>query len=232
MVSRVDWQFGRVVDAVERTGALDDTVFVVFTDHGEYLGDFGLVEKWPSGLDACLTRNPLVVAGPAVTEGGVADAMVELVDLLPTVCDLGGTTATHTHFGRSLLPVLVDPTAGHRAFACSEGGMRAADHELLERAGGVYAAKTDLQHARPELVGTAIALRTPSHTYVYRAYEDDELYDRRRDPAETVNLVDSPGSAAVRADLQHAMFEWLATTSDVVPWDADPRFPEITHGYR
>jgi arylsulfatase A-like enzyme len=66
MTSRVDWQLGRVIDAVERAGELDNTVFVVLTDHGEYLGDFGLVEKWPSGLDACLTRNPLVIAGPGV----------------------------------------------------------------------------------------------------------------------------------------------------------------------
>ena len=102
MTSRVDAQLGRVVEAVDRAGELDNTLFVVFTDHGEYLGDFGLVEKWPSGLDPCLTRNPLVIAGPGVSEGGVADAMVELVDLLPTIAELGDAEVHHTHFGRSL----------------------------------------------------------------------------------------------------------------------------------
>jgi arylsulfatase A-like enzyme len=232
MVSRIDWQFGRIVQAVDRAGGLDDTVFVVFTDHGEYLGDFGLVEKWPSGLDPCLTRNPLVVAGPDVREGAVADALVELVDLLPTVSDLTGACVRHTHFGRSLAPLLVDPTGAHRAHAFSEGGFRATDHDLFERAGGVYRAKTELQHARPELVGTAIAVRSPTHTYVHRAYESDELYDRVADPAETTNLIDRAELADVAAVLRGVVLDWLVETSDVIPWEPDPRFPEIAHGYR
>ncbi|MEX1008734.1 MAG: sulfatase-like hydrolase/transferase [Acidimicrobiia bacterium] len=232
MTSRVDWQLGRIVDAVERTGELDKTVFVVFTDHGEYLGDFGLVEKWPSGLDACLTRNPLVIAGPGVVEGGVADAMVELVDLLPTVCELGGAEVHHTHFGRSLTRVLADPTIPHREFACTEGGFRPTDENLFERAGWIYEAKTDLQHDRPELVGTAIALRTPAYTYVYRACEGDELYDRITDPAETTNLAHRPDHASMLDELRTRLLDWLAETSDVFPWKPDPRFPELVHGYR
>ena len=232
MTSRVDWQLGRVVDAVDRAGDLDNTVFVVFTDHGEYLGDFGLVEKWPSGLDPCLTRNPLVIAGPGVTEGGVADAMVELVDLLPTIAAFGDAEVRHTHFGRSLTRVLADPGTEHREFACSEGGFRPTDEDLFERAGWIYEAKTDLQHDRPELVGTAIALRTLDYTFVYRACEDDELYDRIADPYETTNLAHEPELAPVLNDLRVRLLDWLATTSDVIPWTPDPRFPELVHGYR
>jgi arylsulfatase A-like enzyme len=232
MTSRVDWQFGRVVDAVDRAGALDDTLFVVFTDHGEYLGDFGLVEKWPSGLDHCLTRNPLLIAGRDVTEGAVSDAMVELVDLLPTLCDLGDAEPRHTHFGNSLLPLLTDPKAVHRDFACTEGGFRPSDEALLERAGWIYEAKTELQHARPGLVGTAIALRTATHTYVYRSCEDDELYDRVADPAETTNLVHVADFAPCRDELRAQLLDWLVSTSDVIPWTPDPRFPDVVHGYR
>ena len=232
MTSRVDWQLGRVVDAVDRAGELDNTLFVVFTDHGEYLGDFGLVEKWPSGLDPCLTRNPLAIAGPGVTEGGVADALVELVDLLPTIAELGGAEVHHTHFGRSLTRVLADPSTEHREFACSEGGFRPTDEDLFERAGWIYEAKTDLQHDQPELVGTAIALRTLDYTFVYRACEDDELYDRSADPAETTNLAHRPELAPVLNDLRVRLLDWLATTSDVIPWTPDPRFPELVHGYR
>ena len=64
MISRVDDQLGRVMAALERAGELDDTLVLYFTDHGEYLGDFGLVEKWPAGLDRCLLQNPLIAAGP------------------------------------------------------------------------------------------------------------------------------------------------------------------------
>ena len=232
MTSRVDWQFGRVVDAVDRAGALDDTGVVVFTDHGEYLADFGLVEKWPSGMDDCLTRNPLLITGPGVTEGAVADAMVELVDLLPTLCELGEAVPRHTHFGESLAPILTDPASSHRDFACTEGGFRPTDEALLERAGWIYEAKSELQHARPELVGTAIALRTRTHMYVYRSCEDDELYDRVADPSETTNLVHVPELAPCRDELRAQLLDWLASTSDVIPWTPDPRFPELVHGYR
>ena len=232
MTSRVDWQLGRVVDAVERAGELDNTVFVVLTDHGEYLGDFGLVEKWPSGLDACLTRNPLVIAGPGVSEGGVADAMVELVDLLPTLAEFADAEVRHTHFGRSLSRLLTEPSREHRETACSEGGFRPTDEDLFERAGWIYEAKTDLQHDQPALVGTAIAIRTPDHTFVYRACEDDELYDRIADPAETTNLATQPELAPVVNDLRVRLLDWLAETSDVIPWTRDPRFPDLVHGYR
>ncbi|MFP3702146.1 sulfatase-like hydrolase/transferase, partial [Burkholderia sp. SIMBA_013] len=63
-----------------------------FSDHGEYLGDFGLAEKWPSGVHECLLRNPLIVSGgpaPGVA-GTVSDALVEMIDVFPTLLDLAG----------------------------------------------------------------------------------------------------------------------------------------------
>ena len=69
MVSRVDDQLGRVMAAIRASGLEDRMLTCFFTDHGEYLGDYGLVEKWPSGLDDPLVRNPLVIAGPGVAEG-------------------------------------------------------------------------------------------------------------------------------------------------------------------
>ena len=128
--------------------------------------------------------------------------------------------------------MLAAPSTEHREFACSEGGFRPTDEPLFERAGWIYEAKTDLQHDHPELVGTAIALRTLDYTFVYRACEDDELYDRIADPAETTNLADQPELAPVVNDLRVRLLDWLATTSDVIPWTPDPRFPELVHGYR
>ena len=81
-------------------------------------------------------------------------------------------------------------------------------------------------------MGTAIALRTLDYTFVYRACEDDELYDRIADPDETTNLAHEPELAPVLNDLRVRLLDWLATTSDVIPWTPDPRFPELVHGYR
>ena len=232
MVSRVDDQLGRLLRAVDAIGETDDTVVVAFTDHGEYLGDFGLVEKWPSGLDPCLLRNPLVLAGGGLPEGVVFDQPVEMIDLLPTLCELAEAPVAHTHFGRSLLPALGDPDARHRTFACVEGGFRISDVALFERAGWIYQPKSDLQRSRPELVGTAMVLRTEIHTYVHRRYEGDELYDRIADPAETTNLIDRPELVATAGELRDLLLGWLADTSDVIPWQPDPRFPEVPQGWR
>jgi arylsulfatase A-like enzyme len=235
MVSRIDDQLGRVLDAVDRIGATARTDVFFFTDHGEYLGDFGLVEKWPSGLDPCLTRNPLIVAGPDARAGVVSDAFVEMVDLLPTMLELAHVEVQHSHFGRSFVSSLADPTAnGARTFVCTEGGFRREDEHLFERPAGEYALKGALQHAEPELVGKAFCLRTRAWSYVWRQYESEELYDRVADPHEMRNLLADGGRApalestvtALRSKLLH----WLADTSDVVPWQADPRFPTIPYG--
>lgn len=238
MVSRVDDQLRRVLEAVDGAGAGERTVTAFFTDHGEYLGDFGLVEKWPAGVDDCLVRNPLILSGPGVATGATSTALVEMVDLLPTLCDLAGATVDHTHFGRSLVDLLAAPgtapgggpadSPGHCDAAFSEGGFLLADEHLLEPPVGHYAAKAELQHDDPSLVGRVTAVRTAEWTYVRRLYEADELYSRANDPHETVNLIDDPAHAAVVAELSGRLLDWLQETSDVEPWHQDPRFePEL-----
>ncbi len=233
MVSRVDDQLGRVLTAVEEIGATDSTMIGFFTDHGEYLGDYGLVEKWPSGLDPSLLRNPLILAGAGLPEGRVIDQPVEMIDLLPTLLDLAETEASHTHFGKSLIDVVADPSTEHRPFACAEGGFRPTDHHLLEKTStGIYEPKARLQREHPELVGTAMVIRTMTHTYVHRRHESDECYDRVTDPDETVNLLAGPHPPPEAATLRDLLFGWLADTSDVIPWQSNPRFPKVPHGWR
>ena len=67
---------------------------------------------------------------------------------------------------------------------------------------------------------------------MYRACEDDELYDRIADPDETTNLARRPDHASMLDELRATLLDWLAETSDVIPWKPDPRFPELVHGYR
>ncbi len=236
MVSRVDDQLGRVRAAVDRAGSGERTAWCFFTDHGEYLGDHGLVEKWPSGLDDCLLRNPLILSVPGGPQGAVADGLVELIDLLPTFLDLAATTPNHTHFGRSLLPLLDDPSAHHRDAAFSEGGFHTADVDLFESvATGRYAKKSALQRDDPELVGKAVSMRTTDHTYIHRLWDDDELYDRRNDPYEHHNLLAGTPTADARriaAEMQAEMLDWSIATSDVIRWEPDPRFPRLTPGWR
>src|SRR5204862_3984454 len=127
-----------------------------FTDHGEWLGDRGLVEKWPTGLDDVLVRNPFVLSVPGQPEGNECDAMVEMVDFLPTVLEMANVEAQHDHFGRSLFPLLKDPTAPHRAAAFSEGGHVLEPH-TIETPGYPYDRKGLVQQRDPKTVGKAVA---------------------------------------------------------------------------
>jgi arylsulfatase A-like enzyme len=223
MISRVDDQLGRLLGAVDAAGCAERTVTFFFTDHGEYLGDFGLVEKWMAGLDDCLLRNPLIVHRPGQTPG-VADSFVELVDLTATMQDLGEVKPSYTHFGRSLMPLVEDPAASHRDAAFSEGGFVLSEEPLLEAGiGGHYKHKQDLQHEDTALAGRAISIRTADWSYIERLYEGPELYDRRNDPRETTNLAGRRDTADTCRDLRGRIFRWLFETSDVIPWIEDPR---------
>jgi arylsulfatase A-like enzyme len=224
MVARVDHQLGRVLEAVARAGAEARTDTLFFTDHGEYLGDYGLVEKWPSGLHECLLRNPFVWAGPSSAEANVCSSFVEMVDLLPSLAEIAGAEVRHSHFGRSLLPLLRDGSRPHRDAAFSEGGFSLAEEPLLERARFPYDKKSELQHADPVSVGRAISLRTERWTYVRRLYERDELYDREHDPRELQNRIDEPRLASTAEALRARVLDWLLQTADVIPWENDPRF--------
>jgi arylsulfatase A-like enzyme len=222
MVSRLDHHVGRLVAA-----AGEDTVVVFFSDHGEYLGDFGVVEKWPSALHSCITRDPLIISGPGVPAAGTVEEMVELIDVFPTLLDLAGVEPGYAHFGRSLLSVLRDPVTGHREYAFSEGGFLAEEEPKFERTPFPYDRKSALQHDRPASVGKAAAVRDRRWTYVWRLYEPPEVYDRAADPDEAHNLAGRPEVAEVETRLSQVLLRWLVETGDVLPEHADPRLPPV-----
>jgi arylsulfatase A-like enzyme len=224
MTARVDSQLGRVLSSLERAGQSNNTATIFFTDHGEYLGDYGLVEKWPAGLENCLLQNPLIISPPGGSKAQVATGMVELLDLLPTCLDWAQTEAAHTHFGSTLLPLLENPQQAHRPYVISEGGFSLAEANLLETSGFPYDLKARVQADDISNVGRAVAIRTPQWTYVHRLYDCCELYNRTTDPRETANLIDEIEYQPVIQNLRAELLEFLIRTSDVTPWQSDPRF--------
>ncbi len=224
MVSRMDGHVGRVIEAL---GEEDDTYIIFFSDHGEYLGDYDLIEKWPAGVHDCLARDPFVIAGPHVMPGTVVDDMVEMVDLVPTVHELAGVEADDTHFGRSLVPLLQAEGGEHRRYALTEGGFLVEQEQLFETSAFPYDLKSQAQHDRPETIGKVVAIRSKEWTYVWRLYEPPELYDRRADPGELHNLAGLPEHAERESMMRNELLQWMVATSDVMPWAAEPRFPHI-----
>lgn len=224
MVSRVDHHFGRLIEALEKARLHDESLVCFLSDHGDYLGDFGLVEKWPSGLDECLLRNPLIIAGDGVAEGWECTALTAMIDLAPTLAEFCGVELAHDHFGMSLAKTLAEPSLRHRSAVFSEGGFSLSEAHLLERAAFPYDIKSALQNELPSTVGRATCVRTNDWTYVHRLYETPELYRRREDRAEVMNLAGDRDYAQIESELKNQVLKWLMETSDVSPFAADPRF--------
>ncbi|MFO1190850.1 MAG: sulfatase-like hydrolase/transferase [Rhodoferax sp.] len=227
MVSRFDDHLARVLAALQASGARDNTYVILFTDHGEYLGDHDLVEKWPTGLEDCLLHIPLVVSGPGIPPGGSCDALVEMVDLPATVYALAGIEAGYSHFGRSLVPLLLGTARVHRTSVFAEGGYTLDEEPLMETAPFPYELKAGLQHEQPQLVGKAVALRDDRWTYIWRLYEPAELYDRRADPGELHNLAGGSENADLERSMRDQILRWMVSTSDVLPWMRDARKPKV-----
>jgi arylsulfatase A-like enzyme len=150
-----------------------------------------------------------------------------MVDLVPTVAELADLELRHTHFGRSLLPLLADEDAAHRTHAFAEAGFTIEEEPLLERAPWPYDIKAGMQHEDPLIAGKAVAVRTAEWAYVWRLYEPPELYDRVGDTGELVNRAGDPDVAEVEADLRDTVLRWMVETADVVPWEEDPRRPVV-----
>src|SRR3712207_3572956 len=100
----------------------------------------------------CITRDPLIIGGGGLPAGQTSDAMVELIDVFPTLLELAGLSADHHHFGRSLRPVLDDPALPHRDHALTEGGFRREEEPRIERSNFPYDLKSGLMH---EQIGRA-----------------------------------------------------------------------------
>ena len=225
-VSYTDWLLGEVMEALERTNRKKDTALFLLSDHGDYAGDFGLVEKWPNGLEDCLTHVPLIAHVPGAAPGVVAEDMVELYDLMQTVLDLAGTTATHTHFSRSLLPQMTGLAGDPARAAFCEGGYNVYEPQCFEPLGSGgedYVGKVRLQNERPVTVSRSAMIRTRTHKLIRRPQDQSELYSYRDDPQERNNLFGTSGVAAVQTELQAALLAHFLETSGIAPYDKDSR---------
>jgi len=191
------------------------------------------VEKTQNTFEDCLTRVPLIVKPPAwvPVQPRVTQALVELIDVPATIEALTGIEPEHTHFGRSLLPIIAGETDEHRDAVFCEGGrlhgerhcmeLESADNQVPE---GLYWPRLSLQRQEGPEHTKAVMCRTRELKYVRRLYETDELYDLRRDPSELDNHVNDPRLAGTLQALKDRLLTFYLETSDIVPHDPDRRW--------
>ncbi len=104
MVSQIDWQVGLILEALEQKGVVDETIVVFLSDHGEFLGDHGIPAKAPFLLD-CMLHVPCLIAVPG-RAGRTCAALVESIDLFPTLAHLAGFDAPECVQGIVLSPLM------------------------------------------------------------------------------------------------------------------------------
>ena len=233
MCARVDAQFGLVMDALREAGFYEDTAIFFFSDHGEFAGNYGLVEKTQNTFQDCLTRVPFIIKPPKgiLIKPGIRDALVELVDLRATVEALSGSKPGYTHFGRSLLPLIAGETDEHRDAVFCEGGRIHGETHCMELESsshqnprGLYWPRVGLQSSEGPEHTKAVMCRTKTHKYVRRLYEKDELYNLAADPQELRNQIDNPAYAEVLAVMKERLLTFYLETGDVVRHEPDRRW--------
>jgi arylsulfatase A-like enzyme len=179
MISLIDHNVGRILTALDEYGLADNTLVVYSTDHGDWLGDHGLILKGPMAYEGLL-RVGLLVRGPGVPKGRAVADPVSTIDLPATFADYAGVTLDDARHSRSLKP-LID-ASGSRDFAFSEWDLRAS------RCGVDLWLRT---------------VRTKRHKLTLEINSGaGELYDLVNDPNEMDNLFGDPGMEVVQRELK------------------------------
>jgi arylsulfatase A-like enzyme len=185
MISLIDHNVGRIVAALEARGALENTLIIYTTDHGELLGNHGLYLKGPTPYEDLL-RVTMVARGPGVARGGVVREPVSTLDLAPTFLDSARVPAPHPLQGRSLLPLL------------------AGKEETREAAYMEW-------HVHPSRCGVPLKLRTVrtrTHKCTFELESKaGELYDLVNDPEEMINRFDDPAYLSVRRQMEELLHQ-------------------------
>lgn len=197
MITEVDYHVGRILKALEETGQAENTVVIYQTDHGELLGDHGLYLKGPYFYEGAI-RIPLLVRWPERYKAGLkCDALVEMVDVAPTLLEACGVPVPPSVQGRSLTKLLTGETTSHRD--------------------SVYCEYYDSQRLYdPPPLATMVRTQTQK-LIVYHSLHSYELYDLEKDPGEVNNIWDDPRASEIREGIMKVMIDRMADTVDPAP---------------
>jgi arylsulfatase A-like enzyme len=193
VVSLLDAQVGRVLDAVDRFGLADSTLVVYTADHGDTVGEHRMVDQHFILYD-CVVRVPLIARLPGTIQPGtVCDEFVcNALDLSPTFLDLAGIPVPGTFRGESLLPVL----RGEKGV-----GRKDVFSMYFGNQFGLYSMRM---------------VRDGRWKYIWNATAEDELYDLKADPGEVRNLAGAAENADELARLRRRLVAWMEETSDLL----------------
>lgn len=201
LIKQIDDQLGLLFDFMDKAGLTEETMVVFTSDHGDYLGDHWLGEKYL--FHSPSVKVPLIIADPSpaadATRGTVSDALVEMIDLAPTFVEsFGGPALPHILEGRSLLPLLQGQAPAWRKVVISE-----YDYAF-------DLARVNLAVPIPE--ARLYMVFDGRFKYIHADGFAPMLYDLAMDPQEFTDLGTDPAHADTRARLYEALAKWSRTT--------------------
>ena len=205
-VSYMDAQVGILLNTLESLGTLDNTIIVLWGDHGWHLGDHDLWHKHTVFEQA--TRAPLIIAAPGI-KAGKTNSQSEFVDVFPTICNLAGLPIPNQLDGKSLKPLMLNNKASVKEFSISQYPRKLKKEEAAS-----------LGYKKGNLMG--YTLRTERYRYTIwmndftskQAFEANkvyatELYDYEKDPLEKVNVVKDKKYENTSAELNAKMIAFF-----------------------
>ena len=201
-IVHLDHQLGRVMEALDVSGRMENTFIVLLADHGELLLDHGFTGKAERHYDACV-RVPLVISGPGLRQGTEREEIAQLEDLFPTVMEMAGLRLPGPRTmgpylkeepevfpGRSLLPLCRGRTPEDWR-----------DAAFVESYNNISSAST---------ANWARTVRTTEWRYTtYPQGQGEQLYSLQDDPDEQHNLAGDPGAAAARREMRDRLLDLL-----------------------
>ena len=208
-ISYTDANVGVLLNTLDSLGITDNTIIVLWGDHGWHLGDHNLWCKHSNFEQATLA--PLIIAAPGLAKKPTKSPS-EFIDIFPTLCDLSGIPVPAHLQGKSLVPLMKNPDASVKTFSVSQYP-RSSETAENERLG----------YAGTNVMGYSI--RTNRYRYTiwmkngYRSTDPfsasllvgSELYDYEKDPLEKVNFTGSTSYKKIKASLHQQMISFLAS---------------------
>ena len=214
-VSYTDAQIGKLLDKLDALGIAGNTIVCLWGDHGWHLGDHNLWCKHTNFENA--TRAPLILAAPGKPRGNACSGLTGHIDVFPTICDLAGLPVPQHLPGKSLSPLLSDPSRSVREAVLSQfprsiDGKPVMGYALRDQRYR-YVKWLQMNYRQGEREGLLVAT---------------ELYDYDADPLETINLAAHPEQAQTVARFEK-LFKQMNVAQHTGPY-LPPESEKILNG--
>jgi arylsulfatase A-like enzyme len=215
MISKVDYHMGRILQTIKDEGLLEDTVILFWVDHGDFAGQYGLVEKWDTCMNDCIMNTPCMLYAPNIPQGVAVESLTSHVDLAPTIMDIMGIEFIPGIHGKNLMAAIKGEGPVRKA-VFADGGH---EDEMIGRFNGSVInpkgkrdGKQDTYSKYPDTMARTKMVRTDKYKLVIRLRGGNELYDLEKDPYEMKNLWGISDYNNVVLELQQMMLEWCLET--------------------